>query len=282
MGVVSVDSVQFYKMSGSGNDFIFIDNRNGSFPHDDPARTARVLCRRGMSVGADGLVLIESTDDSSVDFRWRFYNADGSEADMCGNAARCAARLAHLLDISGTKTSFLTGAGVIRAEVLESGRVKLAMTDPKDTELGRTLTISGKKYDYHYSDTGVPHAVLVMSDVASVDVRLLGSAVRYHEDFAPDGANANFVHLNKDNTVTIRTYERGVEAETLACGTGAVAAAVTLALSGHVSPPVTLVPTSTIPLVVHFTKHSNDVTDVYLEGDARLIYTATLHTDALT
>jgi len=277
-----VDSVQFYKMSGSGNDFIFVDNRAQSFPYDDPARAAQLLCRRGMSVGADGLVLIESTDDPSLDFRWRFYNADGSEADMCGNAARCAARLAHMLGISGTETSFLTGAGIIRAGVLESGRVKLAMPDPKDTELGRILTISGKKYDYHYSDTGVPHAVLVMSDVARMDVAALGSAVRYHEDFAPHGANANFVRVEKDATVTIRTYERGVEAETLACGTGAVAAAVTLALAGDISPPVTLIPTSTIPLVVHFTKNTNDVTDVYLEGDARLIYTATVYTDALT
>jgi len=276
-----VDSVTFYKMSGSGNDFIFVDNRDGSFPHDDPARAAVTLCRRGVSVGADGLVLIETPDDPSLDFRWRFYNADGTTADMCGNAARCAARLAYMLGISGKDTSFLTGAGVIRAEVLESGRVKLAMTDPKDTALDRSLTISGKKYDYHYSDTGVPHAVLATDNVASMDVAKKGSAVRYHEDFAPNGANANFVRVEKDKTVTIRTYERGVEAETLACGTGAVAAAITLALAGEVTPPVTLVPTSTIPLVVHFAQNGADVTDVYLEGDARLIYTATLHEDAL-
>lgn len=277
-----MDGIFFYKMSGSGNDFIFVDNRDGSFPNDDPAQAARLLCRRGVSVGADGLVLIETSDEHGLDFRWRFHNADGSEADMCGNAARCAARLAHTLGISGVNASFLTGAGIIRAEVLESGRVKLAMTDPRDTELDRTLTISGKKYTFHYSDTGVPHAVLVADDVASMDVGLLGSAVRYHEDFAPDGANANFVRVESGGTVTIRTYERGVEAETLACGTGAVAAAVTLAMAGDVSPPVTLVPTSTIPLVVHFTKNSNSVTDVYLEGDARLIYTATLHNDSLT
>ena len=276
-----MDSVRFYKMSGSGNDFIFVDNRDGSFPYDDPADAARLLCRRGVSVGADGLVLIKSADDPSLDFRWRFYNADGSEADMCGNAARCAARLAHTLGISGVNASFLTGAGVIRAEVLESGRVKLAMTDPKDTELGRTLTISKGRYAYHYSDTGVPHAVLVTDDVTTMDVGSLGSAVRYHEDFAPSGVNANFVRVEDDGTVTIRTYERGVEAETLACGTGAVAAAVTLALAGEVSPPVNLVPTSGIPLAVHFTKNENNVTDVYLEGDARLIYTATLHNDAL-
>jgi diaminopimelate epimerase len=277
-----VDSVTFYKMSGSGNDFIFVDNRARSFPHDDPARAARLLCRRGVSVGADGLVLIETADDPSLDFRWRFYNADGTTADMCGNAARCAARLAHMLGISGTTTVFLTGAGVIRAEVLGSGRVKLAMTDPRDTALDRSLTISGKKYDYHYSDTGVPHAVLVTDDVADMDVAQMGSAVRYHRDFAPFGVNANFVRVGNDGTVTIRTYERGVEAETLACGTGAVAAAITLALAGEVTPPVTLVPTSTIPLVVHFAQNGTDVTDVYLEGDARLIYTATLYDDALT
>ncbi|MBN1882300.1 MAG: diaminopimelate epimerase [Deltaproteobacteria bacterium] len=269
-------------MSGSGNDFIFIDNRDGLFPSADPARAARLLCRRGVSVGADGLVLIESADDPALDFRWRFYNADGSEADMCGNAARCAARLAHILGISGTTTAFFTGAGVIRAEVLESGRVKLAMTDPKETALDRTLVVSGKRLSYHYSDTGVPHAVLVTDDVVGMDVAQMGRAVRYHENFAPNGANANFVRVESDGTVTIRTYERGVEAETLACGTGAVAAAVTLFLAGDVSPPVTLIPTSTIPLVVHFIKGENGVTEVYLEGDARLIYTATLHNDALT
>jgi diaminopimelate epimerase len=268
-------------MSGSGNDFIFIDNRDGSFPAADPARAARLLCRRGMSVGADGLVLIEPADDPSLDFRWRFYNADGSEAEMCGNAARCAARLAHMLGISGTETSFLTGAGIIRAEVLGSGRVKLAMTDPRGTELDRTLAVSGKNLKYHFSDTGVPHAVLAADDVAEMDVARMGRAVRYHEDFAPNGANANFVRVGSDGTVTIRTYERGVEAETLACGTGAVAAAITLFLAGEVSPPVTLVPTSAIPLVVHFTRNSDVITDVYLEGDARLIYTAALNNDAL-
>ena len=269
-------------MSGSGNDFIFVDNRDGSFPWDDPARAAEQLCRRGMSVGADGLVLLESADDPSLDFKWRFYNADGSVADMCGNAARCAARLAHMLEISGTETAFLTGAGVIRARVLESGRVKLAMPDPRDTALDKSLTISGKKYQYHYSDTGVPHAVLEMNDVATMDVATLGSAVRFHEDFAPGGANANFVRIEDDGTVTIRTYERGVEAETLACGTGAVAAAISLALAGKTTPPVTLVPTSTVPLTVHFSQSNNDITDVYLEGDARLIYIATLQDDALT
>ena len=277
-----MDPVTFYKMSGSGNDFIFVDNRARSFPHNDPARAALLLCRRGVSVGADGLVLIEIADDPSLDFRWRFYNADGSEADMCGNAARCAARLASILGIAGTDVTFLTGAGIIRAEVLESGRVKLAMTDPTGTELDRTLAISEKNLKYHFSDTGVPHAVLVTDDVAGIDAAQMGRAVRYHEDFAPLGVNANFVRVGSDGTVTIRTYERGVEAETLACGTGAVAAAITLALAGEVSPPVTLVPTSAIPLVVHFTQKENGVTGVYLEGDARLIYTAALNNDALT
>jgi diaminopimelate epimerase len=272
--------IEFYKMSGAGNDFILVDNRTGVFDFPDTASAVRKVCRRAMSVGADGLILIERPDREGIDFQWRFFNADGSEASMCGNGARCAARLSFMLGISGSSVSFLTGAGIVRGRVDKSGRVEIGMVDPGPASLGRELVVDGAPITYDFIDTGVPHAVVTVDDVSRFDLKRLGPEIRYHEAFAPGGANVNVIDLSEKGVIRIRTYERGVEAETMACGTGAVAAAVTASLKKDVSPPVTLVPPSGSALVVRF-RQGPAVTGVTLEGDARLIYRGTLNPEAL-
>ncbi len=275
-----MEQIEFYKMSGAGNDFILVDNRTGVFDFPDIGSAVSSLCRRGMSVGADGLILIEKPDREGIDFRWRFFNADGSDASMCGNGARCAARLSFLLGISGSSVSFLTGAGIVRGEVYESGRVAVGMTDPRAASLDRVLIVDGTSIDYDFIDTGVPHVVITTDSVDGFDLSDLGPKIRYHEAFAPDGTNVNVIDLSQAGIVRIRTYERGVEAQTMACGTGAVAAAVTAFLKGSVRPPVTLLPPSGVKLVVRF-RHEGAVTDVTLEGDARMVYRGTLNPEAL-
>jgi diaminopimelate epimerase len=233
-----------------------------------------------MSVGADGLILIEKPDREGIDFRWRFFNADGSDASMCGNGARCAARLAFLLGISGSSVSFLTGAGIVRGEVHESGRVAIGMTDPRSTSFDRELIVDGSPITYDFIDTGVPHVVITTDDVGRFDLDSLGPKIRYHEAFAPEGANVNAIDVSREGVVRIRTYERGVEAQTMACGTGAVAAAVTAFMKGSVHPPVTVVPPSGAVLTVAF-RTGAEITDVTLEGDARIIYKGMLNPEAL-
>jgi diaminopimelate epimerase len=272
--------IEFYKMSGAGNDFILVDNRAGVFAFTDPGSVARKLCRRGMSVGADGLILIEEPGREGIDFKWRFFNADGSDATMCGNGARCAARLSFILGISGRSVTFLTGAGVVRGQVHPSGRVAIEMTDPRDASLGRELVVHGAPIAYDYIDTGVPHVVITVDDVNRFDMNDLGPKIRYHEMLGPDGANVNVIDLAQKGVIRIRTYERGVEAQTMACGTGAVAAAVTAFLKGSVSPPVTLIPPSGVELIVRF-RGGETITDVTLEGDARVIYRGVLNPEAL-
>ncbi|MBN1573414.1 MAG: diaminopimelate epimerase [Deltaproteobacteria bacterium] len=283
-----MNDIEFYKMSGAGNDFILIDNREAVFDFADVPFAVSRLCRRRHSIGADGLILIENPDGSEVDFKWRFYNSDGSEAEMCGNAARCAARLSFLLGISKRTLSFLTGAGVIHAKILESGGVSVKMTDPSDLRLEEEIALysynAGSKTGFDFVDTGVPHVVIDAGDdraLSGLDMEKAGSEVRYHEDFRPAGTNVNFVSHVDGSTIRIRTYERGVEGETLACGTGAVAAAVISHLKGKVSPPVTVVPTSGIPLTIHFEADGDKIGEVFLEGDARLVYRGFFSPEAL-
>jgi diaminopimelate epimerase len=283
-----MNDIEFYKMSGAGNDFIMIDNRESVFNFPDTPLAVSRLCRRASSIGADGLILIENPDGSEVDFSWSFYNSDGSEAEMCGNAARCAARLSFLLGISKKTLSFLTGAGVIHAKILESGGVRIEMTDPKDIRLNRNISLEslnkGVKTAYDFADTGVPHAVVDMGSgraLSELDIDAAGSEIRYHEDFKPAGTNANFVSYEEGGIIKMRTYERGVEGETLACGTGAVAAAILSYLNGKAAPPVTVVPTSGIPLTVHFVADGKEVSEVALEGDARLVYRGYFSPEAL-
>lgn len=269
--------IPFFKMSGSGNDFIIIDNRDAVVPEDRLNQLVVGACRRKMSVGADGLMLIEASQQ--VDFKWRFFNADGSLPDMCGNGARCAARFAFLHGIAGRRMAFETLAGVIQAEVGDDG-VKIRMTDPRDLKTDYPLDLAGTVVTVSSINTGVPHVVAMVNDIEAVDVVPVGRQIRQHPDFSPDGTNANFVALTGEGEIFIRTYERGVEDETLACGTGNVAAALILAHQKGLASPVTLSTRSGSRLTVHFQRRDDRFDNVFLEGDARVIYRGELWEEA--
>jgi len=273
-----VSKIAFTKFSGSGNDFIFIDNMNLEHRADEMIDFVQRVCRRGQSVGADGLMFIEPSE--RADFKWRFFNADGSEGEMCGNGGRCAARYAKELGIAADAVSFETIAGVIDA-TMNGSRVKLRMTQPFDYRAGIELDINGRGVVVDHMNTGVPHAVEFMDDVESVEVVGDGRAIRTHDAFAPAGANANFARVSGDNSVILRTYERGVENETLACGTGAVATAILAATRGFVTAPVDVRVRSGEILKIYFEGAGSDVRDVYMEGETRLVYKGEMTEEAL-
>jgi len=272
-----MNGIKFYKMSGSGNDFILIDNRKGQMGSNHRSEFAKKVCRRRMSVGGDGLIIVEDSD--TADFRWQFFNADGSEADMCGNGARCAARFAHLIGVAGSRMTFETGVGLIQAEV-DREMVRIKMTNPRDIDLAEKVRIDGRMESIHRINTGVPHTVLVVDDLETVPVESIGPLIRYHRRYAPEGTNVNFIQRRHDGTIAIRTYERGVEAETLACGTGSVAGAIVASRLFGMDAPIRMIVRSGLPLEVSFTNSGNEYKNVYLKGDARVIYQGCMGKDA--
>jgi len=226
-GFVLGQGVAFHKAQGCGNDFVVIDNRELRLGVEYMAQWARRVCRRCFGVGADGIMFLEeAAPGSGFDFRWHFYNADGSRGEMCGNGSRCVAKLGNLLGFAGRRHVIGTDAGGVEAEVLDDGQVRVRLTNPAGLKTGMELSVEGERFAVHFVDTGVPHAVIFFDDVSLMDVKRLGRAVRFHEAFAPKGANVNFVSVQDPSHLTVRTYERGVEDETYACGTGACAAAV--------------------------------------------------------
>jgi diaminopimelate epimerase len=272
-----MQTIPFYKMSGSGNDFILIDNREDILADVSLNDFIQNVCRRKMSAGADGMILIEN--DTELDFRWRFYNSDGSRAEMCGNGARCAARYAYLEGIAGPEMKFGTDAGVIQAAV-NADRVKIGMTPPCDYRSPFSLNIDGNEVTMSFLNTGVPHAVIRVDQIESVAVVDLGRQIRQHPEFSPDGTNVNFISVLDDNRIAIRTYERGVENETLACGTGSVAGALIHALQTGTDSPLDMITRSGSRLTIHYEISGESCRAVFLEGDARVIYTASLTPDA--
>ena len=264
----------FLKMQASGNDFILINNFAGRIGARQGPELARKLCRRRISVGADGLILIEPPKNPGHAFAWRFYNADGSEAEMCGNGGRCAARFAVEEGLAESPLVFETLAGEIRAEVRNS-RVKVELTPPRDLRLNIKIPLEGEVLEAHFVNTGVPHTVILVEDLEGVPVRELGRRVRYHERFAPAGTNVNFVTVEPEGGLSIRTYERGVEGETLACGTGASAAALIAERLGLVRSPVSVRTRSGEVLTIHLEGER-----ISLEGEARKIYKGYLYPEA--
>lgn len=254
-------SYPFSKKAAAGNDFIIFDNRAKVLT--DPARTAKALCERKYSVGADGLLLLEHS--KSADIRMRIFNPDGSEAEMCGNGVRCLAKYAAQAKITSATHSIETLAGRIEAQV-RGDVVKAKMSTPRDLKLDVSVDVEGRKVLLHLIDTGVPHAVQVMERVSEAEVNRLGRALRRHKRFAPKGTNVNFISIGKDSSVEIRTYERGVEAETLACGTGSTAAALVAATLKGLRSPVCVKTRGGEVLRVYFTKKKGGFEDVYLEG----------------
>ncbi|HOZ60530.1 MAG TPA: diaminopimelate epimerase [Smithellaceae bacterium] len=269
--------IEFYKMSGSGNDFIIIDNRDLSLDDGDLPAFTRRLCARKVSVGADGLLLIEPS--SRADFKWRFFNSDGSVAEMCGNAARCVARLAHLKGIAGRKLSFETPAGIIKAEI-KNDVPKVKLTDPSAMTLGEKIITDGREFVVDILNTGVPHAVTFVDDLASFEVVHWGRKIRFHEKFQPKGSNVNFSLVLGRHKLKVRTYERGVENETLACGTGDVAAVLAAAQRNLVDSPIDVVVQSGETLRVYFRREDNRFAEIYLEGRVKIVYQGFLFDEA--
>jgi diaminopimelate epimerase len=272
-----MQDLAFAKMSGSGNDFILIDNRAGVLIESQLAALITGICRRGLSVGADGVILIETS--VAADFRWRFFNSDASPAAMCGNGARCAARFAFLQGICGRLVRFETGNGLVEA-LVEGMRVKVKMTPPKDLALDLPIELSSGPSSVSFVDTGVPHAVVIAQELGDVDVAQMGREIRFHPRFAPHGVNADFICLEAAGGIAIRTYERGVEGETLACGTGAVAGAVVAACKFGLTSPMCVRTAGGECLTVSFEKSDGRFYDVYQEGEARLIYRGVLNGEA--
>ena len=280
--------ISFAKMSGTGNDFIIIDHREPFITEADQSEFARIVCRRKFSVGADGLILIENSE--TADFRWQFYNPDGSRAEMCGNGARCAARFAFEKNIAPAAMRFETTAGDIEALVLDGAgkSVKIRLTAPEDLRLNMPMTVGGLEQTLHFINTGVPHTVVLVNDAGEVPVAQWGREIRFHDTFQPAGTNANFVQRVSNDTLMVRTYERGVESETLACGTGAVASALVIALLEQAKPPVTVITSGGEELTIHFsfkgegTDRQLDLAEgIFLQGPAHIIYEGQLGLDGL-
>lgn len=274
-------SIPFYKMQGCGNDFVVIDNREAEIPREDMSLWARKLCARAFGIHADGVFFLEETPkDSGLDFRWHFYNSDGSRAEMCGNASRCAARLAHAIGLAPAQHVFGTDAGPIHARVIldgpDAGQAKVQLTPPKDIDTNISLNVDGKPLTVHFADTGVPHAVIFVDDVQAVDIMDLGPKIRYHDHFSPAGTNVNFAQAVDEKTLLLRTYERGVEAETYACGTGAAATQFLANRLGLTHETARLTTTGGEVLTV-----SLEQGNVFLQGAAELTFKGELYLEPL-
>ncbi len=268
--------MEFSKLQGSGNDFILIDNREGYVYKKikeldvDLKNFIIELCRQHTGIGADGIIFIEKPENPKNDFKWHFFNADGSIAEMCGNGSRCAVRFCYERGIVNERARFETLAGVIKAEVLEGGkRVKVQLTKPfgiRDV----TLNYEGTELKGTFINTGVPHFVVLADDLENTDVLKLGRYIRCHEEFKPAGTNVNFVSPVSEIRIRIRTYERGVEGETLACGTGATASAIVSHIKSAIKGmPVEVETRSGEILKIYFDKNYEEV---FLEGGVCKVY----------
>jgi len=272
-------SIPFFKMSGAGNDFVVLDNRQAQVS-GDLNRFAESVADRKRGIGGDGVLLVEPS--SRKDFRMRYFNADGSEADMCGNGGRCIARFANLVGAAGTKMQFENLAGDFQATVLPDGQVDLQMTLPHSMKLDMELPVNDKVLKGHFLNTGVPHVVVPVDDIEATDVFNLGKALRFHEAFAPKGTNANFVQVTGPNSISVRTYERGVEDETLACGTGSVAAAILMARLGKVASPVAVKTRGGDILTISFDLKGDSAENVFLKGQAEVTFEGQLDLNRYT
>jgi diaminopimelate epimerase len=261
--------LEFVKMNGAGNDFVLIDNRAQTLQlsREQVVR----LCQRQKGVGADGLLLLVPCPNGQADWAWEFYNSDGSVAEMCGNGARCFARFIHRLTGATGPITFQTGAGVITAQ-LQGDRVTIGLTQPRDLRLDQQVGVSTGTLTVHSLNTGVPHAVIFVPDAGTAMVQRLGAEVRHHPQFAPKGTNVNFVQPLGPGSIRVRTYERGVEGETLACGTGVTASALVASQVHRLSSPVKVQVESGDLLEVSFKETNGLFSDVKLTGPAEFVF----------
>lgn len=255
-----MSALHFYKYQGTGNDFVILDNRNGEFDRNNNA-LVKLLCDRKFGVGADGLMLLQSHE--SYDFEMVYYNADGYEGSMCGNGGRCLVKFAHDLKVIGNKTTFIAVDGEHEATV-ENGKVHLKMIPVHEIE--HTAT-------FDYMNTGSPHYVEYVANVQQFDVVQAGRSIRYNDRFKAVGTNVNFVQEIGSSQLEVRTYERGVEDETLSCGTGVTACALSASLKGHLSPVAIQVQGGN--LAVSFEKTEKGFDNIFLIGPAERVFEGT-------
>jgi len=253
---------RFFKFHGAGNDFILFDNRNGHLSLD--SQQISQLCHRQFGIGADGLIVLASR--KGVDFEMQFFNSDGNSAEMCGNGARCAVAFANKLEIISQKCQFIV-ADITHTAILQKLKndlwnIKVSISDTETPQ---------KDSNGFLTNTGVPHLVIFHSDIKSIDVATEGAKFRFNKKYQPKGVNVNFVQ-KIENGISIRTYERGVEAETLACGTGATAAALSFAELENISKGSVAVKALGGDLKIHFSKEDNFYKSIFLEGPAKLVF----------
>ena len=264
----------FTKMNGAGNDFVLIDNRAKTV-RLTPEQVARI-CHRQRGIGADGLFLLAPASSAQAPWAWEFYNSDGSTADMCGNGARCFARFIQRVAGANGETSFETGAGVIRA-AFQGDRVTVNLTQPRDLRLHQKIELKSGVLEVHSLNTGVPHAVVYAPDADQAMVSSIGAEIRRHHAFAPRGTNVNFVQLLGPESIRVRTFERGVEGETLACGTGVTASALVTARLHNLDSPVRVKVQGGDLLEVGFVRDGDGFTGVTLGGPADFVFEGTIN-----
>lgn len=270
------NTIQFTKMHGAGNDFILVDDRKRHFPTNDNEWLAEAMNRR-TGIGSDGLILVQPSDHAH--FRMRFFNPDGGEVEMCGNGARCVSRFARDIGAAPDHMSIETVAGVLHADMLGS-LVRLYLTAPHGWILENMLEVNGVPTVYSSVNTGVPHAVIKVDDIEQLDIMSTGRAIRYHDIFAPAGTNANFAMISGDQSLVVRTYERGVENETLACGTGITACALIAGRCWNMSPPIQVTCAHGDILEVNFEGTDESVENVTLTGPAVYVFTGEIEVPA--
>lgn len=268
--------IEFVKMNGAGNDFILVDNRAQDLTLT--RERVRRLCDRHFGVGADGLMTLEPAKTEGSDWAWGFFNSDGSDAEMCGNGARCFAQF--VADITGSRgeISWDTLAGRIRAQPRGAAQ-RIQLTDPEGLETGIALSTAFGAREVGFVNTGVPHAVVFVEDADEAVIQQEGRAIRFHERFQPAGTNVNFVQVSGERQLRVRTYERGVEGETLACGTGVTASALVAAARAQWDSPVSVVVKSGDTLQVEFDRQGPGFANIFLTGPATTVFRGTIDID---
>lgn len=269
--------LSFSKYHGAGNDFILIDDRSGSFPCDNFHLISR-LCDRRLGIGADGLLLLQTSN--FADFRIRIFNSDGKEAGMCGNGMRCFIHYLRSLGFRDEQFQIETMHDTISCSI-KGERISVKIEKPKVLHWGIEIQHNEDKYEAYVLNTGVPHAVIFVEDLDHVEVETLGRSIRNHEAFSPLGVNVNFAKLGADGSLRVRTYERGVEAETPSCGTGAAAVALTALQKWDMPSPVRIVPRSLDCLEVHVNQNSIGGKDLELIGTASYVFDGRIAIDNL-
>jgi diaminopimelate epimerase len=256
--------MKLYKYQGTGNDFVMIDNRLQIFPKENAALIEK-LCDRRFGIGADGLILLEN--DESTDFKMVYYNSDGNQSSMCGNGGRCLVAFAKRLNIINDKATFIAVDGLHPASIDENEIVSLQMKNVDE------VTIHGH---YVFLNTGSPHHVQFVDDLADFDVKNEGAKIRYSDLYGKAGSNVNFVDQISENEFSIRTYERGVEDETLSCGTGATATAIAMKATGKTNTNIITINVQGGKLEVSFDEENGIFTDVFLKGPAEFVFSTDL------